>query len=107
MTTAKDNAPVSEWRIRLKQKIEDSHRSMRAISLASGRGPSFLYEVLVNGREPSIENLIAICDTLNVSLSWLLYGYDLGRQEEELLKAFGQLSPRQRQAILDLTRDRT
>ena len=35
-----------DWRVRLAQKIEESGKSMRALSLACGRGPGYVHSIL-------------------------------------------------------------
>lgn len=60
------------WRDRLKQRLTETGRSMRDVSLKAGLGPNFTYDILVKGREPSIQNLIAVASELNVSMAYLM-----------------------------------
>lgn len=90
------------WRTRLQAAYDASGKSKRAVSLAADCGPGYLHDILAVGKEPTIDRLVRLANVLNVSLSWLLYGIELGHQEERLLKLYAQLSPRQRQALLDL-----
>ena len=76
---------------------------MRSISLAAGVGPGYLHDILKVEKEPTLDRLMRIADALDISMSWLLYGFDLGKKDEEVLAVFSRLSDRQRQAILDLT----
>jgi transcriptional regulator with XRE-family HTH domain len=95
-------AMMGSWRERLTQALANSGRSMRSVSIAAKCSPNYLHSILAEGQEPAIDRLLRIADVMNVSLSWLLYGLEIGRQEEELLRRYALLSDRQRQAILDL-----
>lgn len=95
-------AMAETWRDRLQQQLDSSGRSMRGVSLAAKCGAGYLHDILVTGKEPTVDRLMRIADELDVSLSWLLYGIELSQQEEHLLRLYSKLSPRQRQAILDL-----
>ena len=92
------------WRERLEQALEASHKSKRSVSLAARCGAGYLHDVLSEGKEPTIDRLMRIADVLGVSLSWILYGIELKKPEEELLRAYALLSERQKQAVLELTR---
>jgi transcriptional regulator with XRE-family HTH domain len=92
----------NKWRDRLRQAIEASGKSMRAVSLESGASPGYLFDILDNGREPSISKLMAMAETLGVSATWLLLGTEMGPQEEELVRLYAKLPDAQRRAILDL-----
>jgi transcriptional regulator with XRE-family HTH domain len=97
------NLPMTTlWRDRLRMTLDDSGKSMRAVSLAAGLSENYLHSVLGEGKEPSIDRLMKIADTLNISLSWLLYGIEIGPQEERLLRLYARLPEQQRRAILDL-----
>jgi transcriptional regulator with XRE-family HTH domain len=98
------HAMTDRWRNRLKEALKASGKSMREVSMDAGCGPGYLHDVLAVGKEPTIDRLMRIANVLNVSLSWLLYGFDLGKKDEELLTLFASLTERQRQAILDLAR---
>ncbi len=66
-------AQEETWRRRLREAVGQSGaKTMKALSLAAGLGETFVRDVLERGRVPSIENLIAISDKLDVSVGWLL-----------------------------------
>jgi len=92
------------WRNRLTKAVEDSGKSKRSISLASGNGPGYLHSILKDGKDPTIENLLSICENIGVSAVYVLYGYDVGKEEEELLEAL-RANPSKRSAILSLLQD--
>ena len=75
---------------------------MRSISLEAGFGPGYLHDILVVRKDPKLDSVLKIADTLRIGLGQLLYGLDIGPQEEELLRLYAQLPDRQRRAVLDL-----
>ena len=96
-----------DWRVRLTQKIEESGKSMRAISLACGRGEGYVHSILKDGKNPSAEALAEVCAEVGTSMSYVLYGIERSAEEEEFLKLFLRASPDVRAAILTLLRAKT
>lgn len=74
---------------------------MRAVSLKAGCAAGYLHSVLKEGKEPTIDKLLALADALNVSASYLLYGFDVTPDTEELLALLAK-NPQARRSILDL-----
>jgi transcriptional regulator with XRE-family HTH domain len=97
-----ESVMIEGWRQRLQQAFDAKGESMRAVSLKAGVSHGYLYTILIDGREPTITNMAKLAGALDVTLSWLLYGYDMGPQEEQLLRLYAQLPPSQRKTILDL-----
>lgn len=94
---------TNEWKDRLRNAVEDSGKSRRSISTAAGCSPGYLSEVLSEeGPEPTFRNLLAIVDQLSVSLSYIVYGYELSVDEERLLRMFAQLTPDQKDVFLQM-----
>jgi transcriptional regulator with XRE-family HTH domain len=91
----------NSWRERLQAAVDASGRSMREISMSSGMSENYLRTILANDREPGIDNLIAICQTLGVSSGYIILGYEVSGEAEALLRDFIKLSPRQRRAIME------
>lgn len=91
-----------DWRRRLEEAIKEDGRSARELSLALGRGPGYLFSILKDGRQPTLTNVIAICDELGVSALWLLYGVKVDMQAEELLRHFSSLSDEKKSEFLAL-----
>lgn len=103
-----DIAGMTEhWRMRLREAMEAKRMSMRAVSLKAKCGPGYVFDILETGKEPTIDRLVRIADAIPVSVSWLLYGYEIGPQEEELLRLYSRLSDRRRRALLDLAESGT
>ncbi len=94
------------WRGRLADAIKGSGRAMREVSLAAGMGPSYLHGVLKGGKDPTIYNLVKVCGIVGVSLSHVLYGYDMTAQEEDALRLLKAATPGEREALLQILRER-
>ena len=95
---------LDDWRARLSQKIEESGKSMRAISLACGRGEGYVHSIMKDRKNPRAEALAEICAEAGTSISYVLYGIDISAEGEKFLKLFSQASPDMRAAILTLLR---
>ena len=96
-----------DWRVRLAQKIEESGKSMRAISIAIGRGEGYVFTIMKDRKNPSAETLAKVCAEVGTSISYVLRGFDISAEGEKFLKLFSQASPDMRAAILTLLRART
>ena len=93
---------VRGWRERLAKAAEASGRSLRDISLKAGMGAGYLHGILVEGKDPTVGNMMKIADQIGVSLSQIIYGIELGVDEERLLRLYARMSPRQRNAFLEM-----
>ncbi len=76
----------TEWRDRLAQAIKSSGKSKRAVSLKSGNGPGYVHSIISEGKDPTISNLIAVCDAVPVSIINILHGTDITPEDAELLR---------------------
>lgn len=91
-----------DWKHRLVAEIEAKGLSQREVSLAAGRGPGYVNSLLKEGKDPTIDNLILVCDAAGLSLYTILYGVEMSPQTEEILKRLQAANPEQRDAILKL-----
>lgn len=91
------------WRMRLAEAVDKSGKSARRISTEAGCGPNYISLVLKSGREPSVHNLMALADVLEVSVSYLLLGIELDPTGEEILKLLSE-KPDLAPAILQILR---
>ena len=89
------------WRDRLTAAIKEKNISLRKVSLASGKGAGYLHSILVEGKDPSIDNLAEVCRIVGVTLPYVLYGYSISPQAERLLRLF-EARPEMREGILQL-----
>ena len=96
---------IDGWRDRLRVAVEESGKSLREISDASGRGKGYMFSILSEGKDPSVENLATVCDVIGVSLTWILYGFDISPETEALMRA-AEASPETRAHLLALLAER-
>ena len=75
-----------KMRKRLLATIKRRGLSLREVSLASGNSESYLSGVLVRGRDPQMAKLLAVCEYLDVSAIWVLYGFDVPDGADEILQ---------------------
>ena len=94
----------NSWRNRLEAALEKSDRSARSVSLAIGRAPGYINTLLREDKQPSLSNLVSLCDELKISVLWLLYGVEMDDESEEMLKIFSNLSEDGRKDFLKLVR---
>jgi len=92
------------WRQRLSAAAKADGRSLRAISLASRLGANYLSELLTKGKEPSVSKLLALCEQLNVSATFILTGTEVSAESEEMLSILASLPAEQQATILALAR---
>ncbi|MEM7428382.1 MAG: hypothetical protein AAF441_20005 [Pseudomonadota bacterium] len=76
----------NEWRARLIQAIKDGGTNRKAVSLSIGRTENFLQRSLKQGSKLSVDDLIAICEHLDVSADSILFGPSAARLDHERLK---------------------
>lgn len=61
-----------QWKKRIEHAIEDKGTSMKAISLAAGKNETFVRDMLVRDRAPSIDNFAAIARALGMTVGELM-----------------------------------
>ena len=93
------------WRKRLEDAIKESGRSKREVSLKAGKGAGYVHSILSEGKDPTIESLIAVAQVLNVSLTWIVYGFEMSPATEQLLSLIEQ-NPDDRAAVLQILQKR-
>lgn len=92
-------------RQRLKDAIDEAGKSARAVSLAAGLGPGYVHSILKEGKDPTIERLMAVCKAVPVSPVWILYGLDVEPEDVDIIRAMRD-SPETRDGILAILRAR-
>lgn len=97
----KPDFDIDAMRDRLRRTLEEKGLSKRAVSKKADLGPGFLHSILNEGKEPSISNLARICNAADVSLSYIIYGFELSRDTERLI-ALIEAHPEKRDGILAL-----
>lgn len=94
------------WRDRLAAALKASGKSKRGVSLAAGMAPGYVHSLLKEGKDPTIQNLIKVCEQLGASLSFILYGYELTAENEEILRLLKVATPNEREGFLQILRER-
>lgn len=79
--------------------------SKRAVSLAANAGAGYIHSILTEGKDPTVEKLMAVCAVIRVSPTFILYGVDVNQEDAELLAAMRE-DPATRDAVLSLLRHR-
>lgn len=95
-----------DWRTRLQQAIEKSGRSMRDISLKAKLNPGYISGIFNEGKDPTVEKLIAVCKEIKTSPTYILYGIDVMPEDAEIIEAMRE-DPSTRDAVLSLLRRRS
>lgn len=80
---------METWRERLAAAIaaDACKRSMRDVSIAAGLSAGYVHGILKDGKEPTLDRFMRICEVLDVSAASVLTGADLSRETETILRA--------------------
>lgn len=92
------------WKTRLAEAIEANGKTKRGVSLAAGMAPGYVHSILKEGKDPTIDNLIKVCGAAGVSLSFVLNGFQMSPETEEIMKLL-EASKTKRQGLLQLLRE--
>jgi len=92
------------WRERLQSAVKSSGKSSRSISLAAGCGPGYLHSILSEGKDPTVEKLMAVCDQIPISGIYVLYGLEVNPDDLDILKALEE-KPESRAGILSIIKN--
>lgn len=76
------------WRDRLKAALKDRNISKRAASLAAEMGPGYVHSILSEGKEPTIDNLVRLCEANSISPTFVIFGYSVTPEIEELTRLY-------------------
>lgn len=96
----------TRMRERLIGLIEERGLSLREVSIGSGSSESYLSGVLKRGRDPQLAKLIAVCDFLDVSVTWVLYGYEVPEGADDIFQLLSE-KPELTSAVAALLRGQT
>ncbi len=92
---------LDDIRHRLECEIEKSGKSKRAVSIDAGLGKGYLFSITNEGKDPSVVNLAKICDALDISLAYVLFGLEISPETEALMMRIERNSA-QRDGILSI-----
>lgn len=68
--------------------------------MAAGYNPGYLYGILVDKKDPTIDRLLAVIEVLGASAIEIIHGIELSPEDEQILKIFTGLNDSQRVAFL-------
>lgn len=88
-------------RKRLHDAVEKHPDSRRAILERAGLGPSYLYGVLTEKKEPGVDSIMRLCAAMGVSSEYILFGYELNTDTSQIIRLLEE-HPEKRQHLLAL-----
>ena len=103
---ASDGDMRDDWKKRLLDAIDSDGRSGRSISAKLKLGPNTISELRNTEKTPSFDKVLKLIDEIGASRSYIILGYDIGPEEEELLSVLAELGPGALSAALELVRAR-
>lgn len=74
------------WKGRLAAGIKKNGKSKREVSLAAGMGPGYVHSVLKEGKDPTIDHLMKICEAAGLSLYYVLMGVQVSPETEAIIR---------------------
>lgn len=92
------------WKKRLIDAIEARGLTPRRVSISAGKGPGYVHSLLGEGKDPSVTNLLMVCEAAGISGAFVIFGLDVDPATEELMRKM-QGHPEKRDAILKLLGD--
>lgn len=92
-----------KMRERLKGVLKERGISWRTASTGAGHSVSYLSGVLEKKRDPQLSKIIAVCDYLDISPTWVLYGFDVPEGADEILQLLSE-KPELTSSIVTLLR---
>lgn len=95
---------IEDWKVRLKAAIDQSGRSMRDVSLAAGLGPGYVHSIFKENKDPTVGSLFKVCRAVDVSIYYVLGGFEMDREKEEFLKLLLSADDAVKQSVLLLLR---
>lgn len=94
----------ADWRARLRDAMDRRGMSAREVSLAAGKGQGYVHSILKEGKDPTVDNLVAVCKVLDVTLSEIIYGIEMSPETAEILSLL-EGSPETREGLLKILRN--
>ena len=67
-------APTDGWRKRMHDEIRGDGKSLRAVSIAAGMGAGYLHSILIDGKDPTLDNFLRVCDVIGSDPCAILVG---------------------------------
>jgi transcriptional regulator with XRE-family HTH domain len=96
---------ASDWRARMVEVMDGTGLSMRALSLEAGCAEGYVHSILKDGKEPALGSMAKLCQRMDVSLAWLLYGFAITPKTERLVR-LSERDPATWDGLLAILEDR-
>ena len=96
-----DTFDIADVRKRLKVALKSKGLSMRRVSEDAKLNPGYVHSILSSDREPTIGNLAKICKVADLSLSYVMYGFEMSPETERLISLL-EKNPEKRASMLAL-----
>lgn len=90
------------WRDRLTEALDG--RSMRSLSLDAGLSAGYVHGILKDGKDPTVDNITAVCRALQVSPLKVLYGLEMTPEMEDVFRLWSDAPEAIRHSILQILR---
>jgi transcriptional regulator with XRE-family HTH domain len=92
------------WRDRLSAALAAEGKSKREVSLAADLGPGYVHSILSEGKDPTVDNLLKVCQAVGVSPLKVIFGLEVSKDAADLLSLWASAQPETRQGILAILR---
>lgn len=80
-----ETSDIHTIKARLRSKLEEAGTTMRAASLAAGKGPGYVQNLLSSETDPTVSALMKICNANNISFSYVAFGLEMTPETRRLL----------------------
>ena len=92
---------AKDWRLRLEAALKKSGVSKADLARRMNVDPGYIQSVFGKRKSaPNPDRLVAICDALNVSVSYILFGFEMDAELERLSQKFQNLSKEDRAFVI-------
>lgn len=92
---------LDQMRQRLDGEIKRQRRSMTDVSVNAGLSKGYVRNVIARGQVPTVDKLHLICEALEISVPWLLYGQAIPADAEAVFDLL-EKDPKKFYALLEL-----
>jgi hypothetical protein len=96
-------AMEANWFQRLEGEIKracDAGASLRGLSLAIGQNENYLTQMLKRGNAPTVDKFLALCEVLEVSPTYILYGVQQSPRVQRFVEIASSYPPEQQDDLV-------
>jgi hypothetical protein len=92
------------WRDRLAEAIKRSGKSYRSISLKAGCGPTYVFDMMSAGNDPTIDRLMKVIEQVGGSSIYIIHGVEITAEEQAIIKEYSRLNRKDRELFLEMAK---